>query len=262
MMKKILCCFLLLFLCATALAAPLRVADNADLLTANEEQKLLAHANELSAQYGLDVIIATTNDSRGMVLGEYAADLVDYNDFSTDNIILVVAMDQRRYVCVTTGYGIRAFTDYGLETIYDAMEDDMRAGDYAAAFATYLTMCDRILSQAEKGEVYDYGMPVIRSTGEVLLTRLGISLIPGVIIGWLIAWSRKKRMNTARAQRSAENYMTSMHLTRSRDIYLYTTTVRRRIESNNGGHGGRGGSSTFRGSSGRNHGGGGGGRGF
>lgn len=259
-MKKLLCVLLLLFITLPALAAPLRVADNANLLSESEESRLLARADELSQRYGLDIIIATTLNSRGMVLGDYAADLVDYNDFSTDNIILVVAMDQRKYVCVTTGYGIHAFTDYGLETIYDAMEDDMRAGDYAAAFDTYLTMCNRILAQAENGEVYDYGMPVIRSTGEVLAMRLGIAGVPGIIVGWLIAWSRKKRMNTAVPQRSAHNYMTNMRLTNTRDIYLYTTTTRRKIETNNGGHGG--GSSTFRGSSGRSHGGGGGGRGF
>lgn len=261
-MKKIFCCILLLMLlCVSALAAPLRVADNAHLLTNAEAQKLLARADELSEKHNLDIIIATTNDSRGMVLGDYAADLVDYNNFRTDNIILVVAMDQRRYVCVTTGMGIYAFTDYTLDAIYDAMEADMIDGDYAAAFETYLTLCDRALAQAENGQPYDYDLPIVtRPMHEILLIRLLIALVPGILIGWLIAYSRKKRMNSAVPQRSAENYMTRMNLTRSRDIYLYTTTTRRRIESNNGGHGG--GSSTFRGSSGRSHGGGGGGRRF
>lgn len=260
-MKKLLCCLLLLLLCTCALAAPARVADNAHLLTDEEAQKLLSRADQLSEKHNLDIIIATTLDSRGMVLGDYAADLVDYNDFSTDNIILVVAMDQRKYVCVTTGMGIYAFTDYTLEAIYDAMEGDMRAGQYAAAFDTYLTLCDRVLTQAAQGKPYDYDLPLVtRPLSQVLLMRLGIALVPGILIGWLIAYSRKKRMNSAVPQRSAENYLTHMHLTRSRDIYLYTTTARHKIQTNNGGSGG--GSSTFRGSSGRSHGGGGGGRGF
>lgn len=260
-MKKLLCVLLLLLITLPALAAPLRVADNAHLLTDSEAQKLLTRADQLSEKHNLDIIIATTLDSRGMVLGDYAADLVDYNDFSTDNIILVVAMDQRKYVCVTTGMGIYAFTDHTLEAIYDAMESDMREGNYASAFDTYLTLCDRALTQAAEGQPYDYDLPIVtRSLGEILLMRLGIAAVPGIIVGWLIAWSRKKRMNTAVPQRSAENYLTHMNLTRSRDIYLYTTTTRRKIETNNGGHGGS--SSTFRGSSGRSHGGGGGGRGF
>lgn len=265
MMKRMLCCLLLLFLCMTALAAPARVADNADLLTDQQESALLARADALSEKYAVDVIIATTNDSRGMVLGDYAADLVDYNDFRTANIILTVAMDQRKYVCVTSGRAIYVFSDYTLEAIYDAMESDMRAGNYASAFDTYLTLCDRALEQVENGSMpYDYDQPLdTRSLGEILLMRLGIAGVPGIIIGWLIAWSRKKRMNSAVPQRSAHNYMTNMRLTNTRDIYLYTTTTRRRIQSNNGGHGGHGGgSSTFRGSSGRSHGGGGGGRGF
>lgn len=262
-MKKLLCCLLLSLFTICACAAPARVADNAQLLTTTEAQNLLARADALSKEHNLDIIIATTLDSRGMTLGNYAADLVDYNDFSTDNIILVVAMDQRRYVCVTTGAGIYAFSDSTLDRIYDAMEDDMRSGQYAAAFDTFLTLCDRVLTQAESGAPYDYNRPIdMRSSGQIWLTRLGIAAVPGILIGWLIAFSRKKRMNTARPQRSAQNYMTHMRLTNSRDIYLYTTTTRRRIETNNGNHGGHGGSSTFRSSSGRSHGGGGGGRGF
>jgi len=260
-MKKLLCCFLLaLLLFPTAFSAPLRVADNAGLLTGDEEQKLLTRADEISARYNVDVIIATTNDSRGMVLGDYAADLVDYNDFRTDNIILVVAMDQRKYVCVTTGYGIHAFTDYMLDVIYDEMEDDMVNGHYMQAFDKYLELCDRVLSQAEIGAPYDYNLTFdTRSTGEKLGMRLVFSLIPGFLIAWIIAYSQKRAMKTARAQESAHSYLTDMHLTRQRDIYLYTTTTRRKIESNNGGGGG---SRTFTGSSGRSHGGGGGGRGF
>lgn len=262
-MKKLLCCvLLLLLLCVSAMAAPSRVADHAHLLSDSEYDQILKRADELSAKHGLDVIVATTNDSKGMVLGYYAADLVDYNDFKTDNIILVVAMDQRKYVCVTTGYGIYAFTDYTLEEIYDAMESDMIDGNYFDAFMTYLNVSDRVLKQAKNGAPYDTNNPLdTRSLKEILLLRAALSLIPGVIIGWVIAYGQKRRMKSTVPQRSAENYLTHMDLRRSRDIYLYTTTSRVRAQSNNGGSGG-GGSSTFSGSSGRSHGGGGGGRSF
>ncbi|MBR5231722.1 MAG: TPM domain-containing protein [Clostridia bacterium] len=259
-MKKLLCCFLLLLLlCTSAYAAPLRVADNASLLTDAETDTLLKRADELSAKHGLDIIIATTNDSKGMTLGYYAADLVDYNDFRTDNIILVVAMDQRKYVCVTTGYGIYAFTDYTLEKIYDAMESDMIDGNYFDAFMTYLNISDRVITQAREGNPYDTNNPLdTRSPQEIWGLRAVLALIPGVIIGWVIAFGQKKRMKSSVPQRSAENYLTHMDLRRSNDIYLYTTTSRVKVQTNNGG----GGSSSFSGSSGRSHGGGGGGRSF
>jgi len=261
-MKKLLCCFLLmLLLLPQALGAPLRVSDEAALLTNNEMQLLLTRADDISAKHNVDVLILTTNDSRGMVLGNFAADYVDYNDFSTNNIVLAVAMDQRKYVCVTTGSCIRAFTDYTLDVIYDTMEDDMIAGNYVQAFDTYLELCDRVLKQAADGEPFDYNLPLdTRSTGEILGMRLAFSLIPGFLIAWIIAYVQKSAMKTARAQESAHSYLTRMNLTRQRDIYLYTTTTRRRIQSDNGGGGG--GSRTFSGSSGRSHGGGGGGRGF
>ena len=261
-MKKLLCCLLLvLLLVPQALAAPLRVNDEAALLSADEMQKLLTRADDLSAKHNVDILILTTNDSRGMVLGNFAADYVDYNDFSTDNIVLTVAMDQRKYVCVTTGTCIRAFTDHTLDAIYDALEDDMSAGNYLQAFDRYLELCDRVLKQAEVGAPYDYNNPLeTRTMIEIYAMRLVCAFIPGLAVGWLIASSKKRAMKTSRPQESAHSYLTNMNLTRERDIYLYTTTTRRKIESSSGGSGG--GSSTFSGSSGRSHGGGGGGRSF
>lgn len=263
-MKKIFAFSLMiaLFLCllSGAAAAPARMGDNANLFSASDEAVLARRLDDLSAQYGVDVVIATTNDSRGMQIGMYAADLVDYNGFKTDNIIFVIAMDIREYTCVTTGYCITAFTDYMLEEIYDAVESDMREGDYSAAANTYIDLCARALEQAKTGAPYDVGNPLDPSTFiERFSIGLVISFIPAFFIGWLIARAKKNAMKTARPQRSAESYLRDMRLTRERDIYLYTTTTRRKIETNNGG--GKGGSSVFSGSSGTSHGGGG-GRGF
>lgn len=250
---------LLVCLCLNAQAAPSRLADNANLLTAGERASLAKRLDEISQKYGVDVVIATTNNTRGMEIGMYAADLVDYNAFKADNIIFVIAMDIREFTCVTTGSCITAFTDDTLERMYDAMQRDMGDGKYAAACDTYIDLCGKVLAQAEKGNPYDVGHPLVVTPFIVRFAKgLVISAIPGFLIGWLVARARKKAMKTARPQRSAESYLKSMKLTRERDIYLYTTTTRRLIETSSGGGGGRGGSSTFRGSSGRSHGGGGG----
>ena len=132
-MKKRIFALLLctLLLCCAAAAAELsRVADRAGLLTSAQVSALNDRCRELSEKYDLDVIIATTNDSRGMELGMYAADLVDYNSFRKDNIILVIAMDQRKYVCVTTGRGIDAFSDQALDISTDIQVlETMMAGE-------------------------------------------------------------------------------------------------------------------------------------
>ena len=152
-MKKRIFALLLctLLLCCAAAAELSRVADRAGLLTSAQVSALNDRCRELSEKYDLDVIIATTNDSRGMELGMYAADLVDYNSFRKDNIILVIAMDQRKYVCVTTGRGIDAFSDQALNAIYDAMESDMRAGRYYSACSTYLTRSEGIIDAYANG---------------------------------------------------------------------------------------------------------------
>ncbi len=274
-MKKrifaLLLCALML-VCTMAAAELNRVADNAGLLSATQVSALSTRCRTLSEQYSLDIIIATTDDSRGMELEQYAATLVDYNDFRTDNIILVIAMDQRKYTCVTTGKGIDAFSDQELESIYDAMESDMRTGNYDSACDTFLSRCSTILKAYANGTgAYSYGIVhAERSFAERLKTGALFALIPAVGIGWLIAAAQKSKMKTARRRDSAENYMTGMNLTRERDIYLYTTTVRHRIAQNppaggrpggGGPHGGGGTHHTFTGSSGARHGGGG-GRGF
>lgn len=255
------CCIVLFALTlvrSVAQAAPLRLADNAGLLDAGEESALLARLDALSEQYNVDIVIATTNNSRGMSLQYYAADLVDYNGFRTDNAILVIAMDIREYTLVTTGQSIYAFTDHTIEKIYDALQSPMSRGDYFLACDTFVTLCDKVLSQAQTGAPYDVGRPLVTSTFSYrFVVGLGVSALPAFLIGWLIARGRKNAMRTARPQRSAHNYVRDMRLTRERDIYLYATSTRRRIETqSSGGRGG--GSSTFRGSSGRSHGGGGG----
>ena len=271
-MKKRIFALLLctLLLCCAAAAELSRVADRAGLLTSAQGSALNDRCRELSEKYDLDVIIATTNDSRGMELGMYAADLVDYNSFRKDNIILVIAMDQRKYVCVTTGRGIDAFSDQALNAIYDAMESDMRAGRYYSACSTYLTRSEGIIDAYANGSpdsVYQYygeGDDVVQEPAtfyERLQMGALFALIPAILIGWIIAAAQKGKMKTARKRDSAENYLTDMNLTRERDIYLYTTTVRHKIENDPPSSGGSS-HSTFSSSSGSSHGGGGSGRSF
>lgn len=265
-MKKRIFALLLctLLLCCAAAAAELsRVADRAGLLTSTQVSALNDRCRELSEKYDLDVIIATTNDSRGMELGMYAADLVDYNSFRKDNIILVIAMDQRKYVCVTTGRGQQAFSDEELYAIYDDMESDMRAGRYYSACSTYLNRSEKIIDEymSRRGEVQQFFDSEPATFYERLQMGALFALIPAILIGWIIAAAQKGKMKTARKRDSAENYLTDMNLTRERDIYLYTTTVRHKIENDPPSSGGSS-HSTFSSSSGSSHGGGGSGRSF
>lgn len=264
-MKKrifaLLLCTLLLC-CAAATAELSRVADRAGLLTSTQVSALNDRCRELSEKYDLDVIIATTNDSRGMELGMYAADLVDYNSFRKDNIILVIAMDQRKYVCVTTGSGQQAFSEEELYAIYD-MESDMRAGRYYSACSTYLNRSEKIIDEymSRRGEVQQFFDSEPATFYERLQMGALFALIPAILIGWIIAAAQKGKMKTARKRDSAESYLTDMNLTRERDIYLYTTTVRHKIENDPPSSGGSS-HSTFSSSSGSSHGGGGSGRSF
>ena len=61
-------------------AASPRLADEAGLLSDTERAAVENRLDELSAQYGLDVVIVTTDSTGSSTPMEYADDYFDYND--------------------------------------------------------------------------------------------------------------------------------------------------------------------------------------
>lgn len=254
-MKRFVLVLLCLLMLASSALATNRVADKANLFSPSDLSTISQLCDTISEQYDIDCVVATTNDSRGMSAGMYAADLVDYNGFKKDNVILVIAMDQRKYVAVTTGSCEYTLSDDRLEEIYDAMESSMKNGRYASAVKTALNRIERYLQMGpDKAALPHHGEGVTERVGKAAVYAVPVALI----IGWIIAAVQKGKMNTMRRQEQAVNYTDGVRLNVSRDIYLYTTTVRRRIEQKSSSGGGGG----FTGSSGTHHGGGGSGRSF
>ena len=72
-----------------------------------------------------------------------------------DGILLLISMEDRDWAISTCGYGITAFTDAGIDYIMAQMQDDLSAGSYAAAFDTYVTLCDTFITQARNGTPVD-----------------------------------------------------------------------------------------------------------
>ena len=64
-----------------ASAASSRLADEADLLSGTECAAIEKQLDELSAQYGLDVVIVTTDSTDSRTPMEYADDYFDYNNY-------------------------------------------------------------------------------------------------------------------------------------------------------------------------------------
>lgn len=161
MKKSILTVLFALLLCMTA-AIPAfaasdlpRVVDNAGLLTESEESALLSKLDEISKRQQADIVVVTADALGGKTPMDYADDFYDYNGYgfgeNYDGVLLLVSMEDRDWWMSTSGYGITAITDAGIEYISDKFLPDLSDGDYAGAFSTYAELCDEFLRRRKPG---------------------------------------------------------------------------------------------------------------
>lgn len=263
--KRILTVLFALILCMvvvipTFAASDLpRLVDNADLLTDSEESTLLSKLNEISERQQTDVVVVTADTLDGKTPMDYADDFYDYNGYGfgadKDGVLLLVSLEDRDWWMSTTGYGITAITDAGIEYISEKFLSDLSDGDYADAFTTYAELCDDFFTQARSGQPYDTGhMPKQPFN---IARNLLIALIVGFVIALIATGVMKGKLKTVRFQSAASNYVkaNSMNVTESRDMFLYTHVDRRAKPKDTDSSSG---SSTHTSSSGSTHGGGGG----
>lgn len=265
MKKKIITALFALIFCVT-IAIPAfaagdlpRLVDNADLLSAGEESALLERLNEISERQQADIVVVTVDTLDGKTPMDYADDFYDDNGYGygadKDGVLLLVSMEDRDWWMTTTGYGITAITDAGIEYISDAFLSDLSDGEYAEAFTTYAGLCDDFFTQAKTGQPYDTGhMPKQPFN---MARNLLIALIVGFVIALIATGVMKGKLKTVRFQSAANNYVkaNSMNVTESRDLFLYTHIDRRVRPKETSSSGGSG---THTSSSGSTHGGGGG----
>ena len=236
-----------------------RLVDNADLLTDSEESTLLSKLNEISERQQTDVVVVTADTLDGKTPMDYADDFYDYNGYGfgadKDGVLLLVSLEDRDWWMSTTGYGITAITDAGIEYISEKFLSDLSDGDYADAFTTYAELCDDFFTQARSGQPYDTGhMPKQPFN---IARNLLIALIVGFVIALIATGVMKGKLKTVRFQSAASNYVkaNSMNVTESRDMFLYTHVDRRAKPKDTDSSSGSG---THTSSSGSTHGGGGG----
>ncbi|MCI8993831.1 MAG: TPM domain-containing protein [Eubacterium sp.] len=235
-----------------------RLVDEADLLSDSEESALLSQLDEISERQQVDLVVVTVDSLEGASPMVYADDFYDENGYGfgsgKDGILFLISMEERDWYISTTGYGITAVTDAGLEYMSEKFLGDLSEGNYAAAFTVFAEQCDSFLTQAKTDRPYDVGnlpkepFPAVRN--------LVIALVIGFIVALIVTGVMKSRLKSVHSQPAADRYVKngSMQVTKRNDLFLYRHVDRREKPKENQ----AGGSRTHISSSGMRHGGGGG----
>ncbi len=135
-------------------------------------------------------------------------------------ILFLLAVGSRKYVTITYGEGVTAFTDYRIEQQEDEIVPQLSDEEWADAAYTYIDMCDDALDYYA-----DYGEP-IDVDNDIGLEDLLIAMIFPLGISAFICFILYRRMKTARKKTEADEYMPGFTLRVKRDRYTHTTRER------------------------------------
>lgn len=278
MLSILLVCGLLL----TAMGGPanlplsdhtLKVHDQANLFTDEEEQLLAEQIAALIAKHQIDIVVVTTEDARGLSEVEYADDFYDYNgygydeagaEFGTDRdgFLFLIDMDNRNIYISTRGGVIGLYNDYAIERLLDAAYPYVSDGEYYECARAFLQKADSIADSraAYRGGNGASPAPTPVGTSRLNLELVGMSLLGGIGVALavvLIMLFFHKRSLSATLHGGGYVPHGGIAETHRQDIFVNTYTTRTAIPQESSGGGGGGGSSSHTSSSGGSHGGGG-----
>ena len=134
--------------------------------------------------------------------------------------LFLLAVGSRKYVTITYGEGVTAFTDYRIEQQEDEIVPELSDEEWADAAYTYIDMCDYALDYYT-----DYGEP-IDVDNDIGLEDLLIAMIFPLGISAFICLILYHQMKTARQKTEADEYMPGFTLRVKRDRYTHTTRER------------------------------------
>lgn len=146
------------------------LVDKEHLVSDSRAEALSKRLKEIGSAYQCDVVIVTVPTLGSKTAEEYADDYFDYNGYGYgatpnangttvdgDGILLLISTEERDYWISTSGYGITAFTDYGIQTyLEDRFLPYLSNDDYNGGFNAFADGCEYLLKNAREGVPYDY----------------------------------------------------------------------------------------------------------
>ena len=255
MIKKFLSLIALLVLInfSTASAAQIQpVTDEAGVLKATEVELLNQRIRKIEQAHKIKIGVAFVKSIGNTDMIRASNNLLDqyFNNGMNGGIVLLVAMDKRKYEMSTDRRMINIITDYdGIPFLKEKFQPDLSAGNYYRATNNFIDGVDELLTYYEtNGVAYGTmtapeGLDPIAGAGAFILS---------IIIGVMVRSSLIGKMSNIRHAMAAIDYLqkNSVKLKENRDTFLFMNVQRRARGGGNrgggshggGGHGGGGGS--------------------
>ena len=231
----------------------LRLLDKAELLTDEEEAKLLEKLDSASKQYAFDFLIVTVPNINNWEIEAFAGEYFVQNNFGygEDQLGCTLVFDnggQQWYVSAPDGESADAVNLYCIDYLadYTDFQDDLRAGKYYDAFDGYIDFVTDCVNEAQVKKPYGTRHRINDAKNKKI--GVAVSLVIGLIISAIVTRVVKSGYTDAVHKNSgAGNYLVenSLVLYESQDQFLYTTVDRtkRSNDSDSGSNGSRGNSS-------------------
>ena len=205
-------------------AAPL-VRDEMGLFDADTYSQLEASAEAASNGHDCDVYFLVVDSIGDADQRQYAKDYYLANGLGSGSeqsgILFLLAVGSRKYVTITYGGGVTAFTDYRIAQIEDKIVPMLSDGTYYKASETYIEMCaDTLDFYAEKGVPLDSG----NDPAKGWIKWVFVFVIP-LAVACIVCGIFYAQMKTANEQTHANAYMPAEGLALSvvEDTYTHTT---------------------------------------
>ncbi len=220
--------------------APMNFRDGAGMISSSEEDALEKKISDFEQKWGIDLFIVTVTHLGLKDMSGYAKSVYDGGP---DGILLLVKYvedgDDNEFWIETFGKGSYAINSYGVRYIEDKIQPDLSDGDFVGAFEEFIYLADDFVREANEGEPYSASNKRI-TTGEIALT-FGIILAVSIAIGLIVVSVMKHKMNNARPQSLAHEYVKegSFNLKVRRDLFLYSTMSRTPRSNSSSSGGGR-----------------------
>lgn len=220
------------------------VTDNAGVLNATEVELLNQRIRNVEQAHKVKIGVAFVKTIGGRDMVTASNDLLDQNFANGMNggIVLLVAMDKRKYEMSTDRRMVEQITDFdGIPFLKDKFQASLSAGNYYAAVNNFVDGVDELLTYYEtNGLAYGHRSPDEFDPMAVALA-VALAIFCGVgIRSWLIG-----SMSNIRHAMAAIDYLKkdTVKLTENRDTFLFMNVQRRARGGggrSGGGHGGGG----------------------